>query len=69
MQNGQTDRTSIVARLQSVVGKERLLLSIKACLPEQLPAHQVRLLLPVAEDRRVSIFNRRLELNSLSADR
>jgi len=40
-QNGQTDRTSIVSRLQAVVGKDRLLMSIKQCLPEAAN-HQVR---------------------------
>lgn len=41
-QNGQTDRTSIVSRLQAVVGKDRLLLSIKQCLPEAANHQQVR---------------------------
>jgi hypothetical protein len=40
-QNGQTDRSSIVSRLQAVVGKDRLVMCIKQCLPEAA-SHQVR---------------------------
>jgi hypothetical protein len=40
-QNGQTDRSSIVGRLQAVVGKDRLVVCIRQCLPEAA-GHQVR---------------------------